>query len=97
MYTGSRNGSITRFDMRLDDLRGQKLLEDVFMAHSNSITHLNIVRDSQLIVSNMDGSVSSPLWVLHSSNTNDVPFIAWHVRPAICTRIYPPVNLHRAR
>jgi len=57
VYTGARNGSIARFDMRLDDLRGQKLLDDVFMKQANSVTNLNIVRDWQLVVANINGGL----------------------------------------
>ena len=64
MYTGARNGSIARFDMRLPDLRGQKLLDDHFTIGHNSVTHLNIVRSWQLLVGNMNGCVSITSWLL---------------------------------
>jgi len=59
VYTGTRNGSIARFDMRLDDPLGQSLLDDHFKTQTNSVTHLNIVREWQLIVGNMDGSLGA--------------------------------------
>lgn len=58
VYTGARNGSISRFDTRLDYSKGQRLLDEVFN-QPNSVTHLNIVRDWQLLVGNMNGSVST--------------------------------------
>ncbi len=63
MYTGSRNGSIRRFDTRTRG-PGLTLLGEAFTKSSNSITYLNIIKDWQLLVSTIRGAVSfsrSPL------------------------------------
>ncbi|EGN98473.1 hypothetical protein SERLA73DRAFT_91858 [Serpula lacrymans var. lacrymans S7.3] len=59
VYTGSRNGAISRFDLRIDTPKGQNLLDDVFLSPTNSITNLRIVREWQLLVGNIDGSLGT--------------------------------------
>jgi len=56
VYTGSRNGSIRRFDTRTR-APGSTLLSEVFTRSSNSITYLNVIRDWQLLVSTMSGTI----------------------------------------
>ncbi|EGO24052.1 hypothetical protein SERLADRAFT_439356 [Serpula lacrymans var. lacrymans S7.9] len=70
VYTGSRNGAISRFDLRIDTPKGQNLLDDVFLSPTNSITNLRIVREWQLLVGNIDGSVSAfkPFLVVSGSD-----------------------------
>ncbi|KAL4069892.1 hypothetical protein V8B97DRAFT_1871894 [Scleroderma yunnanense] len=58
IYTGLRNGSILRFDNRLWKPRGDALLDGLFTQSSNSVTNLRLLRDSQLLVVNIDGSIS---------------------------------------
>jgi hypothetical protein len=57
VYTGSRNGSIRRFDTRTR-APGLTLLGEAFTKSSNSITYLNIIKDWQLLVSTIRGAVS---------------------------------------
>jgi len=80
--------------MRLDEPYGQELLDGQFKTQKNSVTHLNVVREWQLIVGNMDGSVSasSPNYTC----IDVVPFTAGHIRPAICARVYSTVDLRWA-
>ncbi|KAF9221595.1 hypothetical protein BS17DRAFT_785022 [Gyrodon lividus] len=59
LYTGLRNGGILRFDTRIRRSKGHVLLDGLFTQHSNSITNLKLMRDSQLLVSNVDGSIST--------------------------------------
>lgn len=56
MFTGSRNGSIRRFDTRTR-ARGQILLGETFTKPSNSVTYLNIIKNWQLLVSTIRGAV----------------------------------------
>jgi WD repeat-containing protein 21A len=58
IYTGSRNGSIARFDMRTDKSRGLQLFDSRFLSGAASaVTYMNIIRDSQMVVSHMNGCV----------------------------------------
>lgn len=56
VYTGSRNGSIRRFDTRTR-ASGTTLLSDMFTRSSNSITYLNVIKDWQLLVSTICGTI----------------------------------------
>ncbi|KAI0304451.1 hypothetical protein B0F90DRAFT_1815779 [Multifurca ochricompacta] len=56
VYTGSRNGSIRRFDTRTRAI-GPSLLSDVFAKSSNSVVYLNIIKDWQLLVSTIRGVI----------------------------------------
>jgi WD repeat-containing protein 21A len=56
VYTGSRNGSIRRFDTRTR-ASGTTLLSEVFTESSNSITYLNVIKDWQLLVSTICGTI----------------------------------------
>ncbi|KAK2465412.1 hypothetical protein APHAL10511_002766 [Amanita phalloides] len=59
VYTGARNGSITRFDLRLKP-RGQLLYDERFGARARStVLHLDIVKDYQLLTSQLDGDLAS--------------------------------------
>ncbi|KAF9241155.1 hypothetical protein BU15DRAFT_73630 [Melanogaster broomeanus] len=58
LYTGLRNGEILRFDTRVRISKGDALLDGIFAQTSNSITNLKLMRNSQLLVSNVDGRVS---------------------------------------
>ncbi|KAJ4482281.1 hypothetical protein J3R30DRAFT_3286341 [Lentinula aciculospora] len=64
VYTGARNGSITRHDLRVpsDKLSGQWLFQSRFAAAQNSaapssVLYLKLVKDCQLLVSQMDGKL----------------------------------------
>ncbi|KAH7914298.1 hypothetical protein BJ138DRAFT_1144264 [Hygrophoropsis aurantiaca] len=59
VYTGSRGGSILRFDMRLAGTKGQEILGDTFTSKTNSVTNLKLLRDWQLLVANIDGSIAT--------------------------------------
>ncbi|KAF8262274.1 hypothetical protein EI94DRAFT_716681 [Lactarius quietus] len=56
VYTGSRNGAIRRFDTRTR-APGPTLLSDVFTRSSNSITYVNVIKDWQLLVSTIRGTI----------------------------------------
>ncbi|KAH8998613.1 hypothetical protein EDB92DRAFT_1836182 [Lactarius akahatsu] len=56
VYTGSRNGSIRRFDTRTR-APGLTLLSEEFTKSSNSITYLNVIKDWQLLVSTIRGTI----------------------------------------
>lgn len=66
VYTGARNGSITRFDLRVppDKLNGQWLFRSKTESGAtrtttpSSVLYLKLVKDSQLLVSQMNGEVS---------------------------------------
>ncbi|KIJ17819.1 hypothetical protein PAXINDRAFT_175578 [Paxillus involutus ATCC 200175] len=88
LYTGLRNGGILRFDTRIISSKGHVLLDGLFTQHSNSITNLKLLRGSQLLVSNVDGSISTfdlrfpacrtPLMTFHgniNSYTIKVPLV----------------------
>ncbi|KIK77506.1 hypothetical protein PAXRUDRAFT_166620 [Paxillus rubicundulus Ve08.2h10] len=88
LYTGLRNGGILRFDTRITRSKGHVLLDGLFAQHSNSITNLKLLRDSQLLVGNVDGSISTfdlrfpacrtPLMAFHgniNSYTIKVPLV----------------------
>ncbi|TFY70959.1 hypothetical protein EVG20_g2042 [Dentipellis fragilis] len=57
VYTGSRNGSIHRFDTRERTLSGLALLDDIFCKNSNSAIYLNVVNEWQLVVSTVRGNI----------------------------------------
>ncbi|KIM63386.1 hypothetical protein SCLCIDRAFT_1214275 [Scleroderma citrinum Foug A] len=59
IYSGLRNGSILRFDNRVWKPKGDALLGDLFAQPSNSITNLRLLCDSQLLVTNVDGKIST--------------------------------------
>lgn len=56
VYTGSRSGSIRRFDTRSRG-PGLSLLGEAFTKSFNSITYLNIIKDWQLLVTTIRGAV----------------------------------------
>jgi len=56
VYTGSRNGSIRRFDTRTR-APGLTLLGEAFTKSSDSITYLNVIKDWQLLVSTIRGTI----------------------------------------
>jgi WD repeat-containing protein 21A len=58
IYAGTRNGSIQRFDKRTCKRDGQKLFDDRFLNQQrSSVLHLEIIRDTQLLTSHMNGEV----------------------------------------
>ncbi|KAI6039346.1 hypothetical protein EDC04DRAFT_2686357 [Pisolithus marmoratus] len=59
IYTGLRNGGILRFDSRTWGSKGDPLLDGLFTQPPNSITNLRLLHDSQLLVSNLDGKIST--------------------------------------
>lgn len=71
VYTGARNGSIKRYDTRQPSFESQSMLENRFMhmkttqRPSNSIVYMNVVNGWQLLVSAIDGTVSSVLSVFY--------------------------------
>ncbi|KIN99578.1 hypothetical protein M404DRAFT_965477 [Pisolithus tinctorius Marx 270] len=59
IYAGLRNGGLLRFDTRTWQSKGDALLGGLFTQPPNSITNLRLLRDSQLLVSNVDGKIST--------------------------------------
>ncbi|KAH7885250.1 hypothetical protein F5I97DRAFT_1352687 [Phlebopus sp. FC_14] len=59
LYTGLRNGALLRFDTRAGSVKRDALFDNVFTQKSNSITNLKLLRDSQLLVSNVNGKIST--------------------------------------
>ncbi|KAA1469948.1 hypothetical protein DENSPDRAFT_928516 [Dentipellis sp. KUC8613] len=57
VYTGSRNGSVHRFDTREPTPSGLALLDDRFCEGSNSIVYLNAVDEWQLVVGSVRGNI----------------------------------------
>jgi len=58
IYAGTRNGSIQRFDKRTCKRDGQKLFDDRFLNQQrSSVLHLEIIRDTQLLTSHMNGEL----------------------------------------
>jgi len=58
IYAGSRAGVVQRFDTRISSTKGDRILNDLDTTRNNSVTNLKIVFDWQLLMSNIDGSVS---------------------------------------
>ena len=57
VYTGARNGSIKRFDMR-EGSSGHPVFDDKFTPESaNSVIYMNSINESQLLVSTIRGEV----------------------------------------
>ncbi|KAF8236366.1 hypothetical protein L208DRAFT_1252462 [Tricholoma matsutake] len=58
IYTGARNGTISRFDRRMGKPHGQKLVDDRFTNRQrSSVLHIETVRDDQLLTSHMNGEL----------------------------------------
>ncbi|KAF8677818.1 hypothetical protein AX14_004782 [Amanita brunnescens Koide BX004] len=58
-YTGARNGSITRFDLRLMTF-GQKLFDERFgWGPRSTVLHLEVVKEYQLVTSHMNGDLAT--------------------------------------
>jgi hypothetical protein len=59
VYTGARNGTIERFDMRMAKCHSQKLFDTRFADGPRSpVLHLNVIRQSELFISHLNGDVS---------------------------------------
>lgn len=58
VYTGARNGAIQCFDKRLNTRqKGQELFGGRFRADTRSVTHLDVVRGTELLVSTIKGNL----------------------------------------
>ncbi|ETW81618.1 hypothetical protein HETIRDRAFT_417710 [Heterobasidion irregulare TC 32-1] len=58
VYTGARNGSIRRFDMR-EGSSGHPVFDDKFTPESaNSVIYMNGINESQLLISTIRGEIS---------------------------------------
>ncbi|PFH51254.1 hypothetical protein AMATHDRAFT_143108 [Amanita thiersii Skay4041] len=76
VYTGARNGSITRFDLRLKTY-GQKLYDDRFNnCARSSVLHLGIVNEYQLLASHLDGNLV--LFDLRFPRPQSTPLTRFH-------------------
>ncbi|TFK73642.1 hypothetical protein BDN72DRAFT_875735 [Pluteus cervinus] len=58
VYTGSRNGSIRRFDLRIGKPRGQPLF-DPRNEVSSPVLHLSVIRDFEMLLSRMNGDLAT--------------------------------------
>ncbi|KAF9468630.1 hypothetical protein BDZ94DRAFT_1183468 [Collybia nuda] len=60
IYTGTRNGSIIRFDKRMGKTQGQNIFGDRFASRQRtSVLHLQTTEDSQLLVSHLNGNLQA--------------------------------------
>ncbi|KAF8799375.1 hypothetical protein BYT27DRAFT_7342981 [Phlegmacium glaucopus] len=60
VYTGARNGTIGRFDMRIAKRHSQKLFDDRFSDSPRSpVLHLNVIRESELLISHLNGNLAT--------------------------------------
>jgi WD repeat-containing protein 21A len=59
LYTGLRNGGILRFDTRLQRTNSHPLFDSTSQRIRSSITGLKHLRDNQLLVSFLDGGIST--------------------------------------
>ncbi|KAF5315109.1 hypothetical protein D9619_007379 [Psilocybe cf. subviscida] len=60
VFTGTRNGTVERFDMRLPQHRSQKLFDARFgTAQRSSVLHLELVGDSEVLLSHLNGDLVS--------------------------------------
>jgi len=59
VYAGTRNGSVHRFDVRVDKPHGMKLFDGRFKKERSSVLYLNIIRDWQLLASHMNGDLAT--------------------------------------
>jgi len=58
VYTGARNGTIERFDMRMEKHRSQKLFDTRFADGPRSpVLYLNAIRESELLISHLNGDL----------------------------------------
>lgn len=58
VYTGTRNGSVERFDTRMPKYRSHKLFDGRFKnAPRSSVLHLSPIRDRELLISHLNGDV----------------------------------------
>jgi len=58
VYTGARNGTIERFDMRMAKHRSQKLFDTRFAdSPRSSVLYLNAIRESELLISHLNGDL----------------------------------------
>ena len=70
VYTGTRSGSIERFDMRMPKYRSQKLFDGRFEnLPRSSVLHLSPIRDRELLISHLNGDVSDD-YLDHLSSAN---------------------------
>jgi len=59
VYTGARNGTIARFDMRTDKPHGLQLFSPRYPGSSfNPVTYLDLIRDSEMLISRMNGDLA---------------------------------------
>ncbi|KAF8158028.1 hypothetical protein B0H34DRAFT_657146 [Crassisporium funariophilum] len=58
VFTGSRNGSVDRFDMRMPKHRSQKLFDNRFGDRPrSSVYHLDFIGESELLMSHLNGDL----------------------------------------
>ncbi|KAF9472115.1 hypothetical protein BDN70DRAFT_887383 [Pholiota conissans] len=58
VYTGARNGTVERFDMRMARHKSQKLFDTRFgSAARSSVLHLSLIRDVEMLLSHLNGDL----------------------------------------
>ncbi|PPQ70617.1 hypothetical protein CVT25_011983 [Psilocybe cyanescens] len=58
VYTGSRSGTVHRFDMRTPKHKNQTLFDNRFgISPRSSVVHLDIIRDRELLMSHLNGDL----------------------------------------
>ena len=96
VYTGARNGTIDRFDMRIAEHRSQKLFDNRFADVPRSpVLHLNVIRDSELLISHMNGDVSPcSRWIVlnHAVLNINIELVTFDLRFSSVTSPPSPVR-----
>ncbi|KAF8170072.1 hypothetical protein BJ912DRAFT_1034497 [Pholiota molesta] len=60
VYTGARNGTVERFDMRMAKHHSHKLFDTRFSSGArSSVLHLNLIRDHEMLLSHLNGDLVS--------------------------------------
>ncbi|KAF8968899.1 WD40-repeat-containing domain protein [Flammula alnicola] len=79
VYTGSRNGTIERFDMRLAKDRSQKIFDTRFKtAPRSSVLHLSLIHGQELLMSHLNGDLVSFDLRFSSSTSGASPVKVFH-------------------
>lgn len=61
VFTGARNGTVERFDMRMAKQHSTKLFDARFGAvPRSSVVHLALLRDHEMLLSHLNGDVRAP-------------------------------------
>lgn len=87
VFTGARNGTVERFDMRMAKQHSTKLFDARFGAvPRSSVVHLALLRDHEMLLSHLNGDVRAPLAPYAITHQPKIP-AARHLRHALPLRI----------